>query len=142
MYLKITAFTLMLLTNYALAAENVVNTKIQNTIDDNTTINTTHLDTSQDWNLTSTEWSQYILLMRGPSGYYYKKLSPPEVLGIQAETADELQRYAEIAAKLEHNKLEREIRFNAAFHDAAVKLYANEPIVRPFDYTPFTPIQK
>jgi integrating conjugative element protein (TIGR03759 family) len=80
--------------------------------------------------------------MQGLSGHYYSQLSPPEVLGINAETADELQHYAEVSVKIEHDKLERELRFNVAFHEAATRLYASEPIIKPFDYTPFTPIPK
>ena len=142
MYWKLVFLCLMIITNSAIAADDVANTKTQNTVSENTMINSTHLGTAKDWNLAELEWNQYLIIMQGPSGYYYKQLSPPEVLGIHAQTDDELRHYAEVATKLEHDKLEREIRFNAAFHDAAERLYSSEPIVKPFDYAPFTPIPK
>jgi len=122
-------------TNYAVATNDVFNTQTKNSMVSTTIV-------SQAWDLTDTEWNQYEKLMQGPSGHYYTQLTPPAVLGIFAESKDDLQHYAEIAAKFEHDKLERELRFNAAFHDAAAKLYANEPIVQPFDYARFTPIPK
>ncbi len=137
---SITLFFGLLFLSTNVFSNDVINTSTQNTISQNTTINTTHLGTAKDWGLTDTEWLKYLKLMRGPSGQYYAELSPPKVLGINADTAEDLQHYAEIAAREEHDKLERELLFNAAFHDAAEKLYAAEPIIRPFDYTPFTPI--
>lgn len=131
-----------MLTNCAFASNDVLNTQTHNTLSQNTTINTSHIGTAKDWELTDTEWNQYLNFMQGSSGHYYMKLSPPEVLGINAESVEELRHYAEVAAKLEHNKLERELRFNAAFHEAATRLYSVEPIIKPFDYTPFTPIPK
>jgi integrating conjugative element protein (TIGR03759 family) len=139
---KVFSVFFFLLPSFAMAASDVVNTKTENTVSHNTIINTSHLGTAKDWNLTESEWTQYLNHMQGPSGHYYKQLSPPEVLGIEAETTEELQHYAEIAAKIEHDKLERELRFNTAFHDAAARLYSIEPIIKPFDFTPFFPISK
>lgn len=139
---KVFSVFFFLIPSFAMAANDVLNTQTENTISKNTTINSSNISLAKVWNLTEDEWNQYLNLMQGPSGHYYKTLSPPEVLGIGAETTEDLQHYAEIAAKLEHDKIERELRFNAAFHDAAAKLYAAEPIIRPFDYTPFQPILK
>jgi integrating conjugative element protein (TIGR03759 family) len=133
---------LVMMTQSTFAADDVVNTQTKNTITQNTAVNTKPVGTAKDWELNNTDWDQYLNLMHGPSGHYYASLSPPEVLGIQAETNEDLRHYAEIAAKLEHDKLERELRFNAAFHEAAAKLYSTEPIIKPFDFTPFTPIPK
>ena len=123
-------------------AANVMNTVTNNTASQNTTINSTHLGTAKDWNLTPIEWNHYLALMQGPSGLYYKNLSPPKILGINAENAEEMRHYAEISATMEHDRLESELRFDAAFHEAAQRLYQAEPIIKPFDYTPFTPIPK
>jgi hypothetical protein len=132
----------LILTSSVYAENNVQNTKTQNTVSQNTTITTSQVGVAKDWNLTEPEWNQYLKLIEGPSGHYYSQLSPPEVLGINAETNEELRQYAEVSAKLEHDRIERELRFNAAFHEAASRLYAAEPIIKPFDYTPFTPIPK
>jgi integrating conjugative element protein (TIGR03759 family) len=139
---KLLFLSLMMFSNSVFAGNDVENTQTQNTVSQNTLINTTHIGTAKDWSLTDSEWSQYLNLMQGFSGHYYNQLSPPEVLGINAETAEELRHYAEVSAKLEHDKLEHEIRFNLAFHEAATRLYTTEPIIKPFDYTPFTPIPK
>jgi integrating conjugative element protein (TIGR03759 family) len=132
----------LMIANCAFASNDVVNTQTQNTVSQNTTVNTSHIGTAKDWDLSDPEWHQYMILMDGSSEHYYKNLSPPEVLGINANNDEELRHYAEVAAKLEHDKLERELRFNAAFHEAATRLYSAEPIIKPFDYTPFTPIPK
>ncbi len=138
----ITLINLLIISNYSYAFNDVVNTQTHNTVTQNTMVHTSQIGTAKDWQLTDTEWNQYLNLMHGPSGHYYKNLSPPEVLGINVERAEELRHYAEISAKLEHDKLERELRFNEAFHEAAARLYSTEPIIRPFDYSPFTPIPK
>jgi integrating conjugative element protein (TIGR03759 family) len=130
----------LILISSTVFANDVMNTPTQNTVTQNTEISTSQIGTAKDWGLTDSEWNQYLKLMQGPSAHYYKNLSPPEILGIQAETTDELNHYAEVAAKLEHDKLERELRFNSAFYEAASKLYAAEPLIRPFDLAPFTPI--
>lgn len=139
---KIVLLILCLLTSLVFASDNIINTQTQNTISQNTIINTSHMGTSKDWELSDAEWIQYLKLMQGPSGHYYSNLSPPEVLGINADSPKDLRHYSEIAAKLEHDKLERELRFNSAFHEAATRLYLTEPIIKEFDFTPFTPIPK
>lgn len=127
---------ILLIPSLSFAANDVFNTKTENTIVQNTITNSPG-QSAKEWSLTETEWKKYLTLMQGFSGHYYKQLSPPEVLGIKAETPEEMQHYAEISAKLEHDKLERELRFNTAFHDAAARLYAVEPLIKPFDYSPF-----
>ncbi len=140
---KLLLLSLWLLPISLFAANNdVLTTQTKNSVSQNTVMNTTHLSIAKAWGLTETEWRHYLLLMQGPSGHYYKNLSPPDVLGIEADSAEELRHFAEVAAKLEHDKLERELRFNVAFHEAATRLYATEPLIQPFDVTPFTPIPK
>lgn len=134
--MKIILFLALLIPTLSFAVNDVSNTKTENTIVQNTIINSP-VQSPKEWNLTEAEWKKYLILMQGFSGHYYKQLSPPEVLGIQAETPEEMQHYAEISAKIEHDKLERELRFNTAFHDAAARLYAAEPLIKPFDYSPF-----
>jgi integrating conjugative element protein (TIGR03759 family) len=143
MKLRLSLLALIIISNYAAAAGNdVVNTQTQNTITQNTTISTSHIGIAKDWQLTDEEWGHYLNLMQGPSGHYYMNLSPPEVLGINADDTEELNHYAEVSAKFQHDKLERELRFNAVFHDVAARLYSAEPLIKPFDFTPFTPISK
>ena|GEM_PF-2972690 len=130
------------LPTYAVSVNDVSNTVTRNSITQNTTSAIIQRDMGKDWNLTELEWNKYLNFMQEPSGHYYLQLTPPEVLGIQAETNEDLKHFAEVAVKLSHDKLERELRFNAAFHEAASMIYEDEPLIKPFDYMPFTPIPK
>lgn len=130
------------LINTAFSEADVVNTQAKNSVIQNSEINTTQLDIAKDWNLTDSEWHHYLILMQGTSGHYYEHLSPPEVLGINADTMDDTRHFAELSVKLAHDRLEKEIKFNTAFHEAATKLYSSEKIIKPFDLSPFNPIQK
>ena len=62
----------------AFAADDVVNTRTENTIVQNTTSLFSSVDSAKDWNLTEDEWASYLALMRGSAGYYYSQLTPPE----------------------------------------------------------------
>ncbi len=132
---------LSLLASTSVYSTNIINTQTKNTISHNSEIDTTQQSVSYSWGLTLIEWNQYVKLMQGESGHYYKQLSPPEVLGINADTQEEMRHFAELSAQQEHDKLERELRFNTAFHDAAARLYSSEQLIKPFNIRPFTPIQ-
>lgn len=124
------------------ASNDVMNVTTQNTISQNVTTVSSIVDTVRHWNLTETEWARYLELMQGQAGYYYAHLTPPEVLGHYAEDVQDIRHFAEIHAKLEHDRIERELRFDKAFNEAAVRLYENELIIKPFDITAYTPIPK
>lgn len=123
-------------------ATEVINTMTQNTISQNTAITSSILGKPSDWSLNESEWKHYLSLMEGPNGRYYPALTPIEILGINATNLEDLKHFAELAAKQEHAKIERELRFNAAFQEAAKRLYAEEPIIRPFDISPYSPVSK
>lgn len=143
MNFKLSIFILLGVSSLAFATNNdVINTQTQNTVSRNSIVSTSQIGTAKEWQLTDEEWFHYLSLMNGFNGHYYKNLSPPEVLGINANDQEELNHFAEISAKLQHDKLERELRFDAAFHDAAKRIYATEPLIKPFDFAPFTPMTK
>jgi len=133
---------LLLLSTPLFAANDVINTITANSISQNTVATSSTIDSARNWGLTNTEWARYKLLMHGTNGRYYARLTPPEVLGINADTPENLKYFAELAAKQEHDKIEKELRFNMAFNEAARRLYANEPIIRPFDLTPYILVPK
>ena len=85
------------------------------------------------WGLTSAEWLRYQTLMKGRDGLWYAKLTPPAVLGLNANTSPELQYFARKVAREEHDKLARELAFNQAVYQAMRELYPNEPLITPFD---------
>ncbi len=134
-------FVLLTISARVFAATNdVVNTSTVNSISQNTQDTSSVTKSARDWGLTDSEWQKYKSLMEGTSGRYYSTLTPPEVLGINATALNELMHFAELHAKQEHDKIEKELRFNVAFHEAAKRLYANEPIIKPFDLTPYSPV--
>jgi integrating conjugative element protein (TIGR03759 family) len=133
-------FVFLLFSSRLLAANDVVNTITQNTLSHNTALVSSLVSHAQTWNLTDAEWQKYQLLLQGINGHYYSQLTPPEVLGINAETLEDLKHFAELTAKQEHTKIEKELRFNVAFQAAAKQLYADEPLIKPFDLTPYTPV--
>lgn len=116
-------------------ADNVINTA-----PNNTQVNNTASNQAQDWGISLDEWNEYQKLMKGKDGCWYPKLSPAEVLGLNAKTPQEQQHFAEIAAKQEHDKLARELAFDHAFHQAMGRLYASEPVIKPFDMSAYNPI--
>jgi integrating conjugative element protein (TIGR03759 family) len=135
---RIGLFLLILVSTSLFAANDVVNTTIVNSASQNTRDMASTVNQAPDWGLTDQQWAQYQHLMQGISGHYYANLTPVEVLGIQAKTLHDVNYFAELAAKQEHDKIEKELRFNAAFYAAAKRLYANEPLVKSFDLTPYT----
>ncbi len=127
-------FSLLFIINTAFA-DNIVNTA-----PNNTQVNNTANSQAQDWGISLDEWAQYQKLMQGKNGHWYPQLTPPEVLGLNAQTPQEQQHFAEIAAKQEHDKLAGELAFDHAFHQAMGKLYASEPVIKPFDMSAYNPI--
>ena len=113
--------------------------QIANTLDNTTAINS--IGTAQSWGLTEQEWTHYKALMQGVNGHWYPQLSPPAVLGINATSPQEQQHFAQLVAKDQHDKLARELSFDAAVHQALQPLYPAEPAILPFNKTAFNPAQ-
>lgn len=128
------AFVLLFISN-TVFADNIVNTA-----PNNTQVNNTASAQAQDWGISLDEWMQYQKLMQGKDGRWYPKLSPAEVLGLNAKTPQEQQHFAEIAAKQEHDRLARELAFDNAFHQAMGRLFASEPVIKPFDMSAYNVI--
>lgn len=122
-------------------AQDVTSTQEISAPTQNTMVNNTVIGNPQDWDLSQEEWTKYQKLMQGPFGHWYPKLTPSEILGLNAQTPQEQQHYAEIVAREEHDKLARELDFDRAVHQALLKLYPNEPIIKSFNLSPFNPIQ-
>jgi len=132
---------LLLYSQLGLAAD-VINIITQNTSSQNSTLVSTTIGKAADWNLNETEWKHYLTLMQGPSGRYYPHLTPLEVLGINADNPEDLKHFAELSVLREHEKVEKELRFNAAFQEAANRLYSEEPVIKPFDFSHYSTIEK
>lgn len=94
------------------------------------------------WELTEDDEKRYVLLMQNRSGVYYRGLrqTPIDVLGINARNEAERNRFAELAARHEAQKVATNIAWNNAFYKAYNKLFARVPVVGEFDKTPFSPM--
>jgi len=94
-----------------LSATEVVSTEIRNIESDRTE--------RMAWGLSETDWSRYRRLMSGPSGLWYSHLAPTVVLGINAESDAERQRFARIVFEQERQRLDDLFAFNRAYQQVA-----------------------
>ena len=93
------------------------------------------------WQLTETEEKRYIQLMQSRSGVYYKglRMSPIDILGLNARNDAERAHFAELAAKQEAQKVAQNIAWNNAFYQAYNNLFKDVPVVGDFDPSPYSP---
>lgn len=82
---------------------------------------------AQDWGLDPAEWTRYQGLMRGLRGSLSaERISPIEVLGIHARSAEERRRYAEAWVQTLHEDTARVLAFERDVQDAWRRLYGGE----------------
>ncbi|CAB5670789.1 integrating conjugative element protein, PFL_4693 family [Delftia tsuruhatensis] len=79
---------------------------------------TEHQRLARDWGLRDEEWSRYRALMKGPLGVYSPNLDPLSVLGIEARSDAERQRYAELQVHAEARRVEKLLAYQRAYDDA------------------------
>lgn len=98
---------------------------------------------AQVWGLTKEQEKRYTFLMNNKSGTYYKntKLTPVEILGINAKDDGERNYYAMLDASQEWQKNAKILAFNTAFQKATRQMQNMQgiPIIREFDYTKYSP---
>lgn len=121
-------------------AAEVENSQEQSTVIENSIDKAGVSGTAKDWHLTKSEWEKYQKLMQGSAGLWYRHLSPTAVLGMYAENPEEGKHFAELYAQQEHQKVEQELAFNKEAFKAMKRLYPDEPMIKPFDMTPFNPM--
>lgn len=76
-----------------------------------------------NWGLTEQEWSRFERIQAGPRGFWSPNLDPLTALGIEAESDQERQRYAELQVTLEAKRAERELAYQNAYTAAWTKLF-------------------
>ena len=90
------------------------------------------------WGLSESQEKRYILLMLNRSGTYFKdtKLSPIEVLGINARDDNERAMYAKVLAQMEFEKNAKILAFDTTFHNEALLLQdkLKLPVIRDGSY--------
>ena len=93
------------------------------------------------WGLTEEEEKRYVFLMQNRSAIYYKGLrqTPIDVLGINARNEAERSHFATLSARMEAQKVSKNIAWNNAFYKAYNQLFANVPVVGEFDASAFSP---
>ncbi|WP_431033350.1 TIGR03759 family integrating conjugative element protein [Pseudomonas yamanorum] len=75
------------------------------------------------WGLTEQEWSRFERIKAGPRGFWSPNLDPLTALGVEAESDQERQRYAELQVTLEAKRAERELAYQNAYNAAWAKLF-------------------
>jgi integrating conjugative element protein (TIGR03759 family) len=84
-------------------------------------------------NVSMKEYKEYYNALNDTlAGFRYSHMEPAEVLGIEAKTEEERYHFAKIAAKSQHDRVERELAFQISFTKALTELYPDE---LPFELT-------
>lgn len=83
-------------------------------------------DKWSEWGLTQEEWAKYEELMKGSRGIWSPNLDPLTALGVEAKTETERRRFAELLAKKEYERVEKEFAFQIAYTQAFERLYPNQ----------------
>ena len=97
---------------------------------------TTRTQRAEAWKLTERDWERYETLMEGPRGIWSPKLDPITALGVEARSAEERRRYAELLVAVERERTERELAFQRAYDEAWQRLYPDEMPVDEFTLRP------
>ncbi|WP_416139109.1 TIGR03759 family integrating conjugative element protein [Halomonas sp. HK25] len=96
----------------------------------------TRTEQSEAWRLTERDWDRYVSLMEGPRGIWSPNLDPITALGVEARSAEERRRYAELLVEVERARTERELAFQRAYDEAWQLLYPDEMPVDEFTLRP------
>lgn len=93
------------------------------------------------WQLSIEEEKRYKLLMQNKSKVYYKglRLTPLDILGINARTGEERAHFAELSATFEAQRVAKNLAWNSAHFKAYQKVVAGLPVVQNFDASKYSP---
>jgi integrating conjugative element protein (TIGR03759 family) len=93
---------------------------------------------AREWGLEPEKWARYRQIMQGPLGVYSPNLDPLTALGIEAQSADERRRYAELQVQAEGRRVEKLLAYQRAYDEAWKRLY---PTLSPLNSsTSTTPV--
>ncbi|WLH43340.1 TIGR03759 family integrating conjugative element protein [Pseudomonas sp. FP2254] len=82
-----------------------------------------HSEQAASWGLTEQEWIRFERIQAGPRGFWSPNLDPLTALGVEAETDQERQRYADLQVAMEAKRAERELAYQNAYTVAWAKLF-------------------
>lgn len=135
---KMIRLSLLMMPTVVFASE-IFNTQVVNTQSSNSPVLQFNEERARVFELTQVEWQSYQRAIEIYGKEYFGKYTPPEILGILAKNEQDRKHFAEIAARMEHDKVASELEFQRAFTSAARKLYENEPVIKPIYSQAFTP---
>jgi len=84
---------------------------------------TSAADQAKAWGLTDDEWATFERLQTGPRHFWSPQLDPLTTLGVEANSDQERQRYAELQVRLEARRAERELAYQKAYTAAWARLF-------------------
>lgn len=87
-------------------------------------------EAAREWGLSPQEWTRYQQIMQGPRGIQSPGLDPLSALGIEAQSADERQRFAELQVHTERQRVDKELAYQLAYDQAFARLYPDEKIIQ------------
>ncbi|WP_431480559.1 TIGR03759 family integrating conjugative element protein [Pseudomonas thivervalensis] len=111
----------LLSTGAAMANPATTPSRVQDT--QSTPLGRSHPEQATSWGLTEQEWTRFEQIQAGPRGFWSPNLDPLTALGVEAETDQERQRYAELQVALEAKRAERELAYQNAYTAAWAKLF-------------------
>lgn len=87
------------------------------------------------WQLTEEEEKRYKLLMQNKSAVYYEglRLTPLDILGINARSEQERDHFAQMSAQFEAQKVAKNLAWNNAHFRAYQKVVVGLPVIQNFD---------
>ncbi|MGY3324072.1 TIGR03759 family integrating conjugative element protein [Pseudomonas fluorescens] len=105
----------------AMGTPATTRSRIQDT--KSTPLGRSHSEQAASWGLTEQEWTHFEQIQAGPRGFWSPNLDPLTALGVEAQTDQERQRYAELQVALEAKRAERELAYQNAYTAAWTKLF-------------------
>ncbi len=122
------AVALILLPAYAFADQGLsvpkhVDAQVQFSEQSPLSRQTSAAEQAKAWGLTDDEWAAFERLQTGPRHYWSPQLDPLTTLGVEANSDQERQRYAELQVRLEARRAERELAYQKAYSAAWARLF-------------------
>ncbi|NWB10527.1 TIGR03759 family integrating conjugative element protein [Pseudomonas sp. D5002] len=111
----------LLITGAAMANPITTQSQIQDT--QSAPLGRSQSEQAASWGLTEQEWTRFEQIQAGPRGFWSPNLDPLTALGVEAQTDQERQRYAELQVALEAKRAERELAYQNAYTAAWAKLF-------------------
>ncbi|KKX67460.1 TIGR03759 family integrating conjugative element protein [Pseudomonas putida] len=118
-----TVVCLVSLLAMAVAMGNPVTTPSRNQDTQVVPLGRSDSEQAANWGLTEQEWTRFEQIQAGPRGFWSPNLDPLTALGVEAQTDQERQRYAELQVALEAKRAERELAYQNAYTAAWTKLF-------------------